>query len=80
LTEAIFKEAAANHLHMAMANLPKYLFADNWPDLKWDQDYVTCLRTCLMKPEHLEWMPRIWDVLDASTNKVLEQGNSPHFN
>jgi glutamate/tyrosine decarboxylase-like PLP-dependent enzyme len=80
LTEALFKEAAANHLHMAMANLPKYLFADNWPDLKWDQDYVTCLRTCLMKPEHLEWMPRIWDVLDASTNKVLEQGNSPHFN
>jgi len=71
LAERLFREAASNHLHLAMANLPKYLFEDYWPDFAWDQDHVTCLRTCLMKPEHLEWMPRIWDVLTASTNKVL---------
>jgi glutamate/tyrosine decarboxylase-like PLP-dependent enzyme len=71
LADAVFHEAAANHLHLAMANLPKYLFADYWPDLTWDQDHVTCLRTCLMKPEHLEWMPRIWEALDASVTRVL---------
>jgi glutamate/tyrosine decarboxylase-like PLP-dependent enzyme len=71
LAAAVFHEAAANQLHMAMANLPKSLFADYWPGLEWDQDHVTCLRTCLMKPEHLEWMPRIWAALDACVNKVL---------
>jgi hypothetical protein len=24
-----------------------------------------------MKPEHLEWIPRIWDVLSAATSEVL---------
>lgn len=71
LTAAVFHEAAEHHLHLAMANLPKYLFTDYWPDMEWDQDHVTCLRTCLMKPEHREWMPRIWAALDASVNKVL---------
>jgi tyrosine decarboxylase/aspartate 1-decarboxylase len=32
---------------------------------------MTCLRSVLMKPEHLEWIPRIWDELSAATSEVL---------
>lgn len=28
---------------------------------------VTCLRSVLMKPEHEEWLGRIWTLLDEST-------------
>lgn len=71
LCEQIFEAAAAHHLHLAKANLPQYLFVEDWPDLEWDQDYVTCLRTCLMKPEHLDWMNTIWDTLDLATRSVM---------
>lgn len=29
-----------------------------------DQDELLCLRSCLMKPEHLEWVGRICEILD----------------
>jgi hypothetical protein len=31
-----------------------------------DQETVTCLRSVLMKPEHLEWLDRILAILDAA--------------
>jgi tyrosine decarboxylase / aspartate 1-decarboxylase len=64
---ALFDAAADQGLHLAKANLPRSLFEQHWPGFTWDQDYVTCLRTCLMKPEHLEWMDRIWEKIDAAT-------------
>jgi hypothetical protein len=36
-----------------------------------DRETITCLRSVLMKPEHLEWIPRIWDELSAATSEVL---------
>jgi hypothetical protein len=24
---------------------------------------MLCLRSCLMKPEHLDWVDRIWEIL-----------------
>ena len=71
LSKAIFEAAAAKNLYLAMANLPCSLFMDHWKGVQWDQDYVTCLRSCLMKPEHLDWIGRIWQALDLATNKVL---------
>jgi tyrosine decarboxylase / aspartate 1-decarboxylase len=71
LSDALYTEAASGNLHMAKANLPKSLFLEHWPDLEWDQDIVTCLRTCLMKPEHLDWMDRIWKTLDVAANRAL---------
>jgi len=32
---------------------------------------VTCLRSVLMKPEHMAWLPRIWDRFAASCAEVL---------
>jgi tyrosine decarboxylase/aspartate 1-decarboxylase len=71
ISDAVFEEAASNGLHMAKANLPRALFEAHWPDLEWDQDFVTCLRTCLMKPEHLDWMDKIWDAFDTAVNKIM---------
>ncbi len=71
LSQALFKEAASRNLHMAIANFPKSMFTDQWIDFDWDQDFVTCLRSSVMKPEHLDWIDRIWDVLDEATRTVM---------
>ncbi|MCB8953915.1 MAG: aspartate aminotransferase family protein [Ardenticatenales bacterium] len=62
--QAIFTAAAARNLHLALAQLPAAFFAPTWPDLIADQDHITCLRSCLMKPEHLDWLDAIWQILD----------------
>lgn len=71
LSSAFFDAAATENLHMAKANMPAELFAEPWPDLDLDQYHVTCLRTCLMKPEHLEWMPRIKGLVERIAAKIL---------
>ncbi len=73
LAKAVFDAAAKKSLHLAVANLPKHFFESKWKDLKWDQDHISCLRSCLMKPEHLDWLEKIWQILDETTSVVLEQ-------
>lgn len=73
LSKALFKEAAEQGLHFAIANFPASLLKHRWGDIEWDQDDVTCLRSCLMKPEHLDWIERIWQTLDKATKRVLHQ-------
>lgn len=66
LSRKVFEAAARRNLHLAMANLPVGLLREWWPDLRWDAPHVTCLRSCLMKPEHLDWVERIEDILDEA--------------
>jgi len=61
----IFTAAAGQNLHLAVFNYPAALLKDRWPKVNFDQDTVTCLRSVLMKREHLEWMDRIWEILDS---------------
>lgn len=70
LTREVFERAATENLHLAIANLPASLLKPSWPELIWDQDYVSCLRSCLLKPEHLDWMPQLWGLLDKALNKI----------
>lgn len=60
----IFEDAGKVGLHLALAELPIDLVD---PELRLvrDQDTVTCLRSVLMKPEHREWLPRIWELLTS---------------
>ncbi len=67
----LFDAAAAENLHLAIASLPDTLLKQSWPDMTWDQDHVACLRSCLMKPEHLDWIDRIWQALDHAANRIL---------
>jgi tyrosine decarboxylase / aspartate 1-decarboxylase len=71
LTRKIFDAAARRNLHLAVAELPAELFADGLSGTKKDRPMVRCLRSVLMKPEHREWVGRIWEALDAATAEVL---------
>jgi tyrosine decarboxylase/aspartate 1-decarboxylase len=71
LSQAIFETAAKYNLHLATFKFPTRLLKSNWREVQFDSDYVTCLRSCLMKPEHLDWLDRIWNILDKATNEVL---------
>ncbi|MCF7982053.1 MAG: hypothetical protein K9K86_08710, partial [Pseudomonadales bacterium] len=55
--------AAQRHLHLALITLPTSLLQQYWPEVVFDQPTVTCLRSCLMKPEHLAWVDRIWEII-----------------
>ena len=71
LAEQIFTAAAHENLHLALAQLPSRFFpSGSWVDQE-QQGSVTCLRSVLMKPEHLEWVDRIWSRLSQVTGEVL---------
>ena len=67
LAQRIFDEAAKIDLHLALARLSVTLF----PPGTWHESSeptVLCLRSVLMKPEHLLWIERIWSLLQAAAN------------
>jgi glutamate/tyrosine decarboxylase-like PLP-dependent enzyme len=70
LSRRIFEAAAREDLHLALAELPLAFFAGSGFDA--DRPTITCLRSVLMKPEHLDWIDRIWTILDRATDAVLE--------
>jgi glutamate/tyrosine decarboxylase-like PLP-dependent enzyme len=71
LTRLIFEAAAKRQLHLAVAELPIPFWEEDLGAMKRDRETLTCLRSVLMKPEHLDWAERIWDLLSESTAEVL---------
>ncbi len=70
LAKRIFDEAARLDLHLALASLPLRFFPPNaFPGHSTGS--VTCLRSVMMKPEHLTWISQIWQRLDKATTEVL---------
>jgi len=69
LSRRIFDQAAQRGLHLAIASLPVHLI--DVGDMQQDHDMIICLRSVLMKPEHREWMDRIWSILDEATRAVV---------
>lgn len=61
-----FVAAATRDLHLALVQLPQSWFGPADAAAKDAASYVTCLRSVLMKPEHLGWLDRIWEKLSAS--------------
>ena len=71
LAQAIFAAAARADLHLALAQLPTGFFpAGSWPDQQ-QHASITCLRSVLMKPLHLDWLDAIWSRLSQATAEVL---------
>jgi tyrosine decarboxylase/aspartate 1-decarboxylase len=71
LAQMIFDAAAREDLHLALAQLPtKFFPSGSWPDQQ-QQAGITCLRSVLMKPEHLDWLEAIWKRLSKVTTEVL---------
>ncbi|HET9994398.1 MAG TPA: aminotransferase class I/II-fold pyridoxal phosphate-dependent enzyme [Candidatus Acidoferrum sp.] len=71
LSRAIFEAAAKRDLHLALAELPLHFWQENLGAMQRDRETLTCLRSVLMKPEHLDWVERIWELLSASTSEAL---------
>jgi len=69
LTRKIFQAAARRNLHLAVAEIPVAFFGGEWGRAKQDRFGLTCLRTVLMKPEHLDWLDRIWTILDQAVQE-----------
>jgi tyrosine decarboxylase / aspartate 1-decarboxylase len=70
LAQRIFDACAARNLHLALVELPRLWFESagepaNVPGT------VTCLRSVLMKPEHEEWLDRIWGEYAASCGELI---------
>jgi glutamate/tyrosine decarboxylase-like PLP-dependent enzyme len=59
----LFERAAGKNLHLALFNYPARLLPAHWEGITTDQEYVTCLRSCLMKPEHEAWVETIWAIM-----------------
>jgi tyrosine decarboxylase/aspartate 1-decarboxylase len=75
LAQRIFDEAAKRDLHLALAKLPIRFFPQNsWENFPQTdpQSTVTCLRSVLMKPEHLLWLDHLWQRLDAAVVASIE--------
>lgn len=65
--DSLFDAAALRDLHLAKVRLPRALLEPWWGEaFGWDAAQVTCMRSVLMKPEHLRWLPEIWTRLDAA--------------
>ncbi len=58
MARRVFEAAERINLHLALAELPGKFFTGNESDAR-----VTCLRSVLMKPEHLDWVDEIWKKL-----------------
>jgi hypothetical protein len=70
LTDRLFERAERKGLFLAKFKMPSLKLLSLWPDIQNDDDYVTMLRSCLMKPEHLVWMEDIWNRLSLSMDDV----------
>jgi tyrosine decarboxylase / aspartate 1-decarboxylase len=76
LAQAVFDEAAKRDLHLALTQLPVRFFPqDPWklspPNAT--ETTVTCLRSVLMKPEHLLWLDQLWKRLEDSVLHAICQ-------
>jgi tyrosine decarboxylase/aspartate 1-decarboxylase len=69
----VFAAAARKNLHLAVAELPLEFFQANLGPMKKDRNSLTCLRSVLMKPEHREWVGRIWEILGDATDGCLKR-------
>ncbi|MFG0332600.1 MAG: pyridoxal-dependent decarboxylase, partial [Maioricimonas sp. JB049] len=54
-----FESAEKQDVHLALASFPRAMVEATGAVDDWDEDAVLCLRACMMKPEHQEWMSRI---------------------
>jgi hypothetical protein len=66
LARKIFEAAAQHDLHFALASFPRIMIESCAPVSQWDAEEITCLRACVMKPEHRGWMPEILNRLRSA--------------
>ena len=72
LAQETFAACAERDLHLALVQLPRSWFEPVAAgEIEARTELVTCLRSVLMKPEHEEWLDRIWERLAAACVHTL---------
>jgi tyrosine decarboxylase / aspartate 1-decarboxylase len=71
MARRVFTAASQRQLHLALAELPVQFFDLDAVGMQRDCDRMTCLRSVLMKPQHNQWLDRLWAILDQATSEVL---------
>lgn len=66
LSQQLFERCAAQGLHLAVFSCPTEWLSRVDPSLQVNGEHTVVLRSCLMKPEHLDWLDRIWQHLDEA--------------
>lgn len=75
-TRVIFHTALANvdfPLYLSLLKVSAKDFAALYPEVEVDSDTVLLLRSCTMKPEHLEWAPQIFQILHHHAQIVRDE-------
>jgi len=70
-SQKLFDRCAVHNIHLALFKVPTLMLAEGFPQIQWNMDTVTCLRACLMKPEHLQYLDEIWMRINRAANEVI---------
>jgi len=72
ISSEVFHLAANKYnLHLALINYPTKLLGSNWDFADKDAEYVTCLRSCLMKPAHLDFVDELWEIVLNCSKEII---------
>ena len=71
LSQRIFDAAAKQNLHLALIRVPIKFFSAQHNLQASATDTVLCLRSVLMKPEHRDWLDRIYTILSRVADDLL---------
>lgn len=70
LSQRIYEEAEKRSLFLALTQVGQSQL-EHLP-IEWDCPQVTCLRSCLMKPEHGQWLGEMQRILEAARSAAQE--------
>jgi tyrosine decarboxylase / aspartate 1-decarboxylase len=71
LSQRIFDAAAKQNLHLALIRVPIKFFGAQHNMQASSADTVLCLRSVLMKPEHRDWLDRIYAILSRVAESAV---------
>ena len=70
-SELFFQFAEKENLHLATFACDNRMLRSLWPGVRFDQNPVRLLRSCLMKPEHETWLDKMWGVIQHIAENVI---------
>jgi len=72
ISRKLFDTAAKQNLYLAVVELPTAFFKTHLAGMTADRDTIACVRTTLMKPEHLDWLDRIWQRFELAYADAIQ--------
>ncbi|HLY43063.1 MAG TPA: aminotransferase class V-fold PLP-dependent enzyme [Terracidiphilus sp.] len=69
--QKLFDACAKRNLHLALVQLPCSWFETGGREDASGNGTVTCLRSVLMKPEHEEWLDKIWEIWTLARREIV---------